>query len=104
MVWADWGAVIRIERAFMDGSNRKRLVYQGLSTPSGLTVDKSTKLYWTDADLSSISFINLDGSGRKTLLCKCVHFGLTPFITNYSVAKDVRKLTKNVIVAFFSWN
>ncbi|CAH1130397.1 unnamed protein product [Ceutorhynchus assimilis] len=69
MFWTDVGVKKRIEKANMDGSNRAILVSTNISSPSGLTIDHSTgKLYWTDGVQKSINLINVDGTGRKTLL------------------------------------
>ena len=48
--WTDWGSSPKIERAELDGSNRKVLVTKDLIWPNGLTVDKATsRILWADA-------------------------------------------------------
>ncbi|GFR81710.1 low-density lipoprotein receptor-related protein 4 [Elysia marginata] len=50
MFWTDWGKHGRIERADMDGGNRKVLVSEGIVWPNGLTVDLSMdRIIWADA-------------------------------------------------------
>jgi hypothetical protein len=39
MVWCDWGAISRIERAEMDGSTRHIIVNDEMRWPNGLTID-----------------------------------------------------------------
>ncbi|XP_050296892.1 low-density lipoprotein receptor-related protein 4 [Anthonomus grandis grandis] len=69
MFWADQGASPKIEKAYMDGSNRSVLVSIDISSPNGLSIDHtSSKVYWTDGGLRTINSINIDGTGRKTLL------------------------------------
>ena len=68
MYWTDWGEEPRIERAGMDGSNRKVIVEAELYWPNGLTIDlEEQKLYWADAKLSFIHRANLDGSQRYVI-------------------------------------
>lgn len=71
MYWTDWGEEPRIERAGMDGSNRKIIVEVDIYWPNGLTIDlDEQKLYWADAKLSFIHRANLDGSSRSV----CSHY------------------------------
>jgi sugar lactone lactonase YvrE len=70
MYWSDWanGASQRgkIERAWMDGSNRQVFVEKDLHWPNGLSLDYlERKLYWCDAYLDKIERIGLDGSHRE---------------------------------------
>ncbi|XP_050312267.1 prolow-density lipoprotein receptor-related protein 1 isoform X2 [Anthonomus grandis grandis] len=79
--WADWGPVPRIERANMDGLNRKTLV-QNLLWPTSLTIDYPTKrLYWCDPKASTIESINFDGSGRNLIK----HFDNSTDIRPYKI-------------------
>jgi len=69
MFWTDWGEVPKIERAEMDGSNRRVIIRQDIHWPNGLTLDYSTgKIYWTDAKLLYIAKANYDGSNRERML------------------------------------
>lgn len=64
MYWTDWGDPAKIERASMDGSDRKILISgKDIELPNGLTIDYvKRKLYWVDAKLNLIKHCNLDGS------------------------------------------
>ncbi|XP_043910917.1 low-density lipoprotein receptor-related protein 2-like [Protopterus annectens] len=64
--WTDYGQKPKIERAFMDGTNRTILASESILTPRGLVVDYTTDyLYWTDDSLDMISTMHHDGSGRQ---------------------------------------
>ena len=68
MYWSDWGEEARIERAGMDGSNRTVLHNTGLVWPNGITIDYTNqKLYWIDANLDTLEYSNVDGTGRTLL-------------------------------------
>lgn len=79
MYWTDWGAVAKIERASMDGSDRRVLHSTGLTWPNGLTIDyPAQKIYWADASLDRIEYSNVDGSGRFILFSGLDHpFSIT---------------------------
>ena len=50
MFWTDWGKNARIERADMDGGNRRTIVSEGLKWPNGLTIDRPVnRIIWADA-------------------------------------------------------
>ena len=71
MYWTDWGKNAKIERANMDGTNRKVLVDTDLGWPNGISVDyDERRLYWGDAETDKIEFCNLDGTGRRVLVQK----------------------------------
>src|SRR5262250_2513189 len=59
-----------IERADLDGKNRKIIVPQGIThTPKQLHVDKENgKLYWGDREGMRMMRANLDGSHVETLV------------------------------------
>lgn len=38
MYWTDWGKQPKIERAYLDGSNRQKLVTSDIQWPNGLTI------------------------------------------------------------------
>lgn len=66
MFWSDLGIPAKIEKAFMDGSNRHAIIYSDLSRPVGLTIDYSEqRIYWSDADLYRIEYCNYEGSSRS---------------------------------------
>lgn len=47
LFFADWGHAARIERSFLDGSERKVIVNSDLGFPTGLAIDfEARKLYW----------------------------------------------------------
>ena len=77
MYWAVWSTVLqvdvsgeeyggKIEKAYMDGTNREVFLYSHLQWPNGLTIDYyEKKLYWCDSYLHRIERISLDGSSRE---------------------------------------
>ena len=68
MFWTVWAENAKIERSFMDGSDRCTLISSSLSQPNGITIDYySAKIYWSDSDLDKIEYSNYDGSGRTVL-------------------------------------
>lgn len=68
MYWTDWGENAKIERASMDGSDRRVLHNTGLTWPNGLTIDyPAQRIYWADASQDVIEYSNIDGSGRFIL-------------------------------------
>lgn len=77
--WTDWGSPAKIEKASMDGSNRRALHSTGLVWPNGITLDYATRrVYWVDAFLDRIEHSFYDGSDRVTLVSNLAHpFALT---------------------------
>jgi sugar lactone lactonase YvrE len=59
-----------IERADIDGKNRKVIVPQGITfTPKQIHLDKNNgKLYWCDREGMRVMRVNLDGSQTETLV------------------------------------
>jgi DNA-binding beta-propeller fold protein YncE len=59
-----------IERADLDGRNRKTIVAQGRTfTPKQLQLEKkSAKLYWCDREGMRVMRVNLDGSDIETIV------------------------------------
>lgn len=43
LFWTDWGHIAKIERANLDGSERKILINTDLGWPNGLTLDYDTR-------------------------------------------------------------
>lgn len=39
LFWSDWGPPGRIERSYMDGSDRKVIIDNDLGFPTGLAID-----------------------------------------------------------------
>uniref|UniRef100_A0A669BG50 LDL receptor related protein 1B n=1 Tax=Oreochromis niloticus TaxID=8128 RepID=A0A669BG50_ORENI len=74
MYWTDWeedevnDSIGRIERAWMDGSNRRIFVTSNMLWPNGLTLDHSSStMYWCDAYYDHIEKIHLNGTGRMVV-------------------------------------
>ncbi|XP_042276604.1 very low-density lipoprotein receptor isoform X1 [Thunnus maccoyii] len=71
MFWTEIGNVVKIERAGMDGSERRAVVYSSLGWPGGVAVDTiSDRVYWTDEMLRSIGSATLDGDDIQILQMK----------------------------------
>ncbi|TNN88761.1 Low-density lipoprotein receptor-related protein 1B [Liparis tanakae] len=74
MYWTDWeedevnDSIGRIEKAWMDGSNRRIFVTSNMLWPNGLTLDHSTgTMYWCDAYYDHIEKIHLNGTERMVV-------------------------------------
>ncbi|XP_031156474.2 very low-density lipoprotein receptor isoform X2 [Sander lucioperca] len=71
MFWTEIGTVVKIERAGMDGSERKAVVNSSLGWPGGVAVDTiSDRVYWTDERLRAIGSATLDGDDIRILQMK----------------------------------
>lgn len=82
LFWTDWGPNPKIERAEMDGRNRRPVVNESVFWPNGLTIDYTTnRIYWADAKHNVIETAFLDGSDRKKVISKGLPhpFALTIF-------------------------
>lgn len=79
MYWSDWGESPNIERAALDGSQRKIIVSHDLGFPNGITIDyKDRRLYWTDALKDRIDTSDLNGQHRVQLVPEAKNpFGMT---------------------------
>lgn len=56
---------VKLERAFMDGSNRVELVKNRLGAPTGITVDIITKrVYWSDSHFDTVETVTYSGLDR----------------------------------------
>lgn len=68
MFFTDMGTAteqVKLERAFMDGSNRLELVKSRLGIPTGITVDIVTKrVYWTDIHFDTVETVTYSGLDR----------------------------------------
>ena len=65
MFWTDVGKTAQIERAFLDGSERRVLHNTNLINPVGITVDYDEgRIYWSDVGMDRIEFSAIDGFGR----------------------------------------
>ncbi|KAF4113838.1 low-density lipoprotein receptor-related protein 1 [Onychostoma macrolepis] len=68
MFWSETGDEAQIERAGMDGSDRRVLVSYSLRWPVSLTVDSlHHRIYWTDEKLKCIGSADIDGGDIKLL-------------------------------------
>ena len=55
MFWSDWGKNAKIERAYMDGTNRHVIIDTHIGWPNGLALDPQyEKIYWCDAKTDRI--------------------------------------------------
>ncbi|XP_013877868.1 very low-density lipoprotein receptor isoform X2 [Austrofundulus limnaeus] len=71
MFWTEIGNMVKIERAGMDGSERRAVVNSSLGWPGGISVDYiSERVYWTDERLGAIGSSTLDGGDVKILQLK----------------------------------
>ncbi|KAL3266298.1 hypothetical protein HHI36_010478 [Cryptolaemus montrouzieri] len=69
--WTDWGPEPKIERAEMDGRNRKRIITESIFWPNGLALDYTTdRIYWADAKHNIIESSLIDGSDRRKVVSK----------------------------------
>ncbi|XP_070408848.1 prolow-density lipoprotein receptor-related protein 1 isoform X2 [Nothobranchius furzeri] len=68
MLWSEIGSSPQIERAGMDGSQRKVVVSRDLSWPVGLAFDfLDNRLFWADEKLRCIGSASLDGDDIQIL-------------------------------------
>ncbi|KAJ8285316.1 hypothetical protein GJAV_G00025460 [Gymnothorax javanicus] len=68
MFWSEIGSEPQIERAGMDGSDRKVVVRQKISWPSSLSVDSlAERIYWTDEKLKCIGSATFEGGDIKII-------------------------------------
>ena len=82
LFWTDWEEKnARIERAFMDGSNRTLIKTTNLRYPNGLAIDFNTsRLYWCDAGTHEIGSMLFDGTSSQIHFQSLPHpFGLVVF-------------------------
>lgn len=80
--WTDWGPAPKIERAEMDGRNRRSIVNESVFWPNGLTLDFTTnRIYWADAKHNVIETAFFDGTDRRKVISKGLPhpFALTIF-------------------------
>ena len=69
MYWTDWGWYKGIERADMDGTNRRVITRYGLLYPNGLTLDVSRNwLYWIDTSYGKLEVYEFPSNTRRTII------------------------------------
>lgn len=68
LFFSDWDNLSdnpKVERAFMDGTNRLDLVKTKLGWPAGITLDIiSKRVYWVDSRFDYIETVTYDGLQR----------------------------------------
>jgi low density lipoprotein receptor-related protein 5/6 len=68
MFWTDWGEYPKVEKAGMDGKNRKTIVDRDIFWPNGIALDlENERLFWVDAKLHYIVRVDFDGNSRQLL-------------------------------------
>ncbi|XP_061907557.1 very low-density lipoprotein receptor isoform X1 [Entelurus aequoreus] len=71
MFWSEIGNMAKIERAGMDGSERRAVVISSLGWPGVVAVDTlADRVYWTDEKLKAIGSATLDGDDIRILQMK----------------------------------
>lgn len=56
---------MKLERAFMDGSNRVELVKSRLGSPTAVSIDIVTKrVYWCDSHFDTVETVTYHGLDR----------------------------------------
>ena len=72
MIWTDWGANPKIERASLSGSQRLAIVTTNLHWPNGIELDRGSKrIFWVDAHTynayDKVESVDYNGNNRKLL-------------------------------------
>ncbi|KAJ0001492.1 hypothetical protein NQD34_006512 [Periophthalmus magnuspinnatus] len=69
LYWTDWGNPAKIEKGGLNGVDRTALVTDNIEWPNGITLDLlNQRLYWVDSKLHTLSSIDVQGGGRRTLI------------------------------------
>lgn len=69
MYWTDWGNPAKIEKSGLNGVDRTALVTDNIEWPNGITLDLvNQRLYWVDSKLHTLSSVDVQGGGRRTLI------------------------------------
>uniref|UniRef100_H2ZDZ1 Uncharacterized protein n=1 Tax=Ciona savignyi TaxID=51511 RepID=H2ZDZ1_CIOSA len=69
MYMSDLGLNPKIEKCYMNGEACVVLIQEDIKPPNGITLDfTAKKMYWTDGVRKTLSYSNLDGTHRRTLL------------------------------------
>eukprot|EP00794_Sanderia_malayensis_P008172 gene8172-9048_t len=83
MFWTDWGKEPKIERASMDGADRKTIIHSdNLQWPNAVTVDHvSQRLYWVDRRKGYLGSSTFEGDDVRRVVTSNVQwsFGLAVF-------------------------
>ena len=76
--WSDWGSKPKIEVADLDGDNRKALIQENLGWPNSIALDYQRRyLYWADAKLHRVDYLDLRQNKRHTIAMKTTGFGVS---------------------------
>jgi len=69
MFFTVWGSGrAGLDRALLDGSERKFLVTTKIVYPNGITLDLPTRqIYWVDKFLDSVERVDYNGNNRRTI-------------------------------------
>lgn len=95
LFFSDWGTQ-RIERTFMDGEKRTRIVEKDLGWPNSLSVFNG-RIFWTDAKLKKIESCDFVGNHRKIILQNLEHpYGLA-VTTNHIYYSDWKTMSLHLI-------
>lgn len=98
----DSGAGPRIERANLDGSDRRLIVGERICAPNHVALDVECQLiYWSESSshLSSIEEAGYDGTSRRTLLPLVFPFGVAFFDQHVYFTDRYQRSVKCVQVA-----
>ncbi|RXG71249.1 Low-density lipoprotein receptor-related protein 4 [Armadillidium vulgare] len=79
LFWSEWGSNASIERANMDGSERKSIATYNLTWPNGLAIDyEISRLFWLDAKYKVVESSDFDGQLRRKMFTNDLYhpFGL----------------------------
>ena len=76
MYWTDWvqnlSEMSKIERAYLDGSNRSQLITKDILWVNGLSIDyQNNILYWCDAYYDRIESYQLDCTDNCRQVSTC---------------------------------
>lgn len=86
LFWADYGQNPKIEKAFLDCTNRTVLVSSGIITPRGLALDhRNGYIYWVDDSLDMIARVRPDGGETEIVRYGSRYptpYGITVFENN----------------------
>jgi hypothetical protein len=88
MFWSDIGAVNRIERARLDGTERSNFIDRDLDSPLGLTIDYvNDRLYWVDKYRKTIEFVDIATSLNRHVI-RLSDFGIVqPILFGLAIYK-----------------
>uniref|UniRef100_A0A3Q3W6B0 EGF-like domain-containing protein n=1 Tax=Mola mola TaxID=94237 RepID=A0A3Q3W6B0_MOLML len=97
--WTDWGNPAKIEKGGLNGGDRTALVTDHIAWPNGITLDLlNQRLYWVDSKLHTLSSIDVQGGGRRTLIFdedKLAHpLGLT--VANRLTGGDITPVAEHL--------